>query len=69
MKFEKEGNEVYIRLAEDEFAIIYTIRSAGNITAPRTLFLEGMLEEASDEESAELVRVRPRLRSRREFGT
>jgi hypothetical protein len=63
MKFARPLKEVYIRLAEEEPALIYTVRYAGTFGISRRLPLEGM-PEVCPEEQSELVRTERRLRTR-----
>ena len=64
MKFERPLKEVYIRLAEAEPALIYTVRYAGMFGISRRLPLEGMPDVCPEEQSMQLVRTERRLHAR-----
>jgi hypothetical protein len=68
MKFARPLKEVYIRLAEEEPALIYTVRYAGTFGISRRLPLEGMPDVCPGEQSMQLVRTerRPRAGNQRE---
>jgi hypothetical protein len=64
MKFAGPLKEVYIRLAEEEPALIYTVRYAGTFGIMRRLPLEGMPGVCPEEQSMQLVRTERRLSAR-----
>ena len=63
MIFGKQYKEVYIRLVEDEPALIYTVRYGGIFGISTRLPLEGGGEVLPEDQPKQLVRTERRLRA------